>query len=115
MGWKVVQIGKKQLKTEPRWGGGGKAPHKAMVELGLYCDAMRFLLLFIVISSIHMASLWLINFLCAYLYFYAEEMSPICEEIEVKCEPLWHSSEYEQVSYGVHTSRCWFCSSLMIS
>ena len=55
-----------------------------------------------VISSNDMASLWLTTFLCAYFYFfYAEENEEIFEEIEVKSEPLLHSSEYDQVSYGV--------------
>ena len=35
-------------------------------------------------------------------------MAPIFEEIEVKDEPWLHSSEYDQVSYGVQVYRFFF-------
>ena len=42
-------------------------------------------------------------------------MAPISDEIEVKDEPWINSSEYDQVSYGVHVARFLFYSSIMIS
>ena len=50
-----------------------------------------------------------------FFYSYTEEMTPISDEIEVKDEPWIHSSEYDQVSYGVQVSWFLFHISIMMS
>ena len=42
------------------------------------------------------------------------EVAPISEETDVKDQSLHHSSEYDQVNYGVQVSRCLFHSSIMM-
>ena len=51
-------------------------------------------------------------FLCACFYSCTEDMAPISDEIEVKDEPWIHSSEYDQVSYGVKSLGFYFTSAL---
>ena len=41
-------------------------------------------------------------------------MAAISEEIEVEVEPWLHSSEYDQVSYGVQAARCLFHTGIMM-
>ena len=60
---------------------------------------------FMLISFIHMVSLWLSIFSCVDLYSYTEEIASTSEEIEVKDEPLSQPSEYDQVSYAVQVSK----------
>ena len=62
-----------------------------------------------------MASLRFIILSYGYLHSYTEEMASISDEIEVKDEPWIHSSEYDQVSYGVQVSWFLFYISIMMS